>query len=69
MKRTFSGAENGKGAVYTWEGNSKVGAGRMEIIDTALSRITIKLDFIKPFEAHNITEFILEPEGENMKLT
>jgi len=27
------------------------------------------LDFIKPFEAHNITEFILEPEGENMKLT
>jgi len=41
----------------------------MEIIDTALSRITIKLDFIKPFEAHNITEFILEPEGENMKLT
>jgi hypothetical protein len=31
MKRTFSGAANGKGAVYEWQGNSKVGQGRMEI--------------------------------------
>lgn len=69
MKKTFSGAENGKGAVYAWEGNSNVGAGRMEIIDTSLSRITIDLDFIKPFETQNITEFILEPEEENTKVT
>jgi len=69
MKRTFSGAENSKGAAYAWEGNSNVGAGRMEIIDTSLSRITIKLDFIKPFEGHTITQFILEPEGKNTKLT
>ena len=31
MKRTHSGAANGLGAVYAWEGNDKVGAGRMEI--------------------------------------
>src|SRR4030081_2829568 len=33
MKRTHSGAQSGKGAVYEWEGNAKVGTGRMEIVD------------------------------------
>ncbi|NQW49777.1 MAG: SRPBCC family protein, partial [Rhodospirillales bacterium] len=30
MKRTYSGAESGKGAVYEWDGNDNVGKGRME---------------------------------------
>lgn len=34
MKRTQSGTASGKGAVYEWEGNKKVGKGRMEITDT-----------------------------------
>ena len=34
MKRTYSGAASGKGAVYAWEGNSKVGEGRMEITES-----------------------------------
>ena len=29
MKRTFSGAATGVGAVYAWEGNDDVGQGRM----------------------------------------
>ena len=62
MKRTYSGAASGQGAVYAWEGNDKVGAGRMEITDSAPpSKVTIKLDFIKPFEAHDIAELTLEP--------
>jgi hypothetical protein len=65
MKRTYSGAEHGKGAVYEWEGNSEVGQGRMEITDTSdPSRVTIKLDFIKPFEGHNVAEFALVPQGD-----
>jgi hypothetical protein len=37
----------------------------MEILDApAPSKVTIKLDFIKPFEAHNTAEFTLEPRGE-----
>jgi uncharacterized protein YndB with AHSA1/START domain len=65
MKRSFSGADSGKGAVYAWEGNSKVGAGRMEILDsTSPSLIRIKLDFIKPFEGHNTAEFTLTPGGD-----
>jgi uncharacterized protein YndB with AHSA1/START domain len=64
MQRTFGGAERGSGAVYAWEGNKNVGSGRMEIVDAATSsRIVIKLDFLKPFEAHNVAEFTLTPQG------
>ena len=70
LKRTFSGADAGKGAVYAWEGNNKVGAGRMEITEpTPPSKVLIKLDFIKPFEGHNIAEFTLEPQGDATQLT
>ena len=64
MKRTFSGAPNGKGAVYAWDGNKNVGSGRMEILESlAPSNIVIKLDFFKPFEGHNTAEFTLSPQG------
>ena len=70
LKRSYSGAESGKGAAYAWEGNSKVGAGRMEITDSALaSKIVIKLDFIKPFEGHNIAEFTLQPGAQGTTVT
>jgi len=70
MRRTHSGAQNGKGAVYEWAGDRKVGKGRMEITDTAApSRVTIKLDFIEPFEGHNTAEFLLEPKGDATEVT
>ena len=65
MKRSYSGAESGNGAVYAWEGNKNVGSGRMEILDASSpSKITIKLDFFKPFEGHNTAEFTFVPERE-----
>ena len=65
MKRSFSGSASGKGAVYAWDGNKNVGSGRMEILDASQpSKITIKLDFFKPFEGHNIAEFTFEPERD-----
>jgi hypothetical protein len=70
MKRTYSGSANGTGAVYAWKGNNKVGEGRMEITDTSPpSKVTIKLDFIKPFEGHNIAEFTLDPKGDSTNVT
>ena len=65
MKRTYSGAESGKGAVYAWDGNKNVGSGRMEILDASSpSKIVIKLDFFKPFEGHNTAEFTMLPQGD-----
>ena len=64
LKRAYSGAERGKGAVYAWDGDKNVGSGRMEILDAiASSKIVIKLDFLKPFEAHNTAEFTMLPQG------
>jgi hypothetical protein len=70
MKRTHSGAARGKGAAYAWEGNNAVGSGRMTIAESsAPSKVTIDLDFLKPFEAHNVADFTLTPEGGATKVT
>jgi carbon monoxide dehydrogenase subunit G len=70
MKRTYSGSESGKGAVYEWDGDKNVGKGRIEITDTSPpNKVTIKLTMIKPFEAHNIVEFTIEPKGEFTTVT
>ena len=70
MKRTYSGAESGKGAVYEWDGNDNVGKGRMEIVDsTPPHRVVIKLDFLKPFEGHNMAELTVEPKGSQTIVT
>lgn len=64
LKRTLSGTESGRGSVYEWEGDKKVGAGRMEILDSVPpSRIDIKLSFLRPFKAENRTTFTITPVG------
>ena len=70
MKRTFSGAGSGRGSIYEWAGNSNVGSGRMEIVESSLpSKVAIQLDFLKPFEGHNIATFTLEPAGGATNVT
>ena len=70
MKRMPSGSASGVGAASGWEGNSKVGTGRMEIIESVPpSKIVMKLDFLKPFEAHNTAEFVLEKKGDSTEVT
>ena len=70
MKRAFSGAASGKGAVYEWDGDKNVGAGRMEIIEANVpSKVAIKLDFLKPFEGHNTAEFTMVPSGDTTTVT
>jgi uncharacterized protein YndB with AHSA1/START domain len=70
MKRTYSGADSGKGAVYAWDGNKNVGSGRMEILEASMpSKIVIKLDFFTPFEGHNTAEFTMLPQGDVTNLT
>ncbi len=65
LKRIYSSNESGEGAVYEWEGNNKVGSGRMEIMTTVPpSSITIKLDFLKPFKAHHTALFTFDKKGD-----
>jgi carbon monoxide dehydrogenase subunit G len=70
MKRTYGATTSGKGAKYAWEGNKDVGQGSMEIADSSPpSKLTLKLDFVKPFEGHNIVEFTLAPMGDATNVT
>ena len=70
MQRSHSGAPSGPGAVYSWDGNKAVGAGRMEVMAAqAPAKLTIKLDFIRPFEGHNSTDFSFVPQGDATLVT
>jgi carbon monoxide dehydrogenase subunit G len=68
MKTTYSGPTSGVGSVYEWEGNSKVGKGRMEILAVEPTKTTIKIDFLQPFEGRNTTDFVLEPQGTETRV-
>lgn len=60
MKRVLSGPQSGKGATYEWDGNWEVGKGRIVVTEsTPSTKVTLALDMIKPFDAHNIVEFTL----------
>ncbi|QSQ23341.1 SRPBCC family protein [Pyxidicoccus parkwayensis] len=62
MKTTFTGAESGQGAVYSWVGNDKAGEGRMSIEESKANELVrIKLEFIKPFPSTAITTFAFKP--------
>ncbi len=70
MQRTHSGAASGLGAEYAWEGNKDVGKGRMEITEAKPpEKVVIQLDFLEPFETHNVTEFTLAPQGGGTEVT
>ncbi|HUR45808.1 MAG TPA: SRPBCC family protein [Candidatus Saccharimonadales bacterium] len=70
MKTTFEGPPAGPGAIYSWTGDRKVGAGRMAITESKPAELVrIKLDFLKPFEASNVTEFSFKPDGNNTSVT
>lgn len=70
MKTTFSGAASGVGSMYSWIGNSDVGEGKMTIIQSHPNEhIALDLEFIKPFAAKNVTEFIFNPEGDKTGVT
>ncbi len=70
MRKTLKGADSGVGSVYEWEGNSKAGVGRVEIIESiAPSKIVMKLDMLKPFQAHNIIEFSFKEKDSYTDVT
>lgn len=70
MRRTYGGPESGPGAVYAWEGNDEIGAGRMEIVEVdPASKVSIRLDFFRPMKASNVAELTLVPAGDGTRIT
>ena len=70
MQRTYSGAASGVGAISDWASTGSAGSGRMQITQALPpTRITVQVDFAKPFKAHNINEFSFAPEGSGTRVT
>lgn len=65
-KGRYSGPARGVGAAYAWS-SRKLGAGRMEIVASeAPGKVTMQLDFVKPFRARNTAEFTLQAQGDKL---
>ena len=61
---TYDTVTAGVGGAYDWQGE-KSGAGRMQITESVpAQRVAAKLDFSKPFEAHNMVDFTVQAQGE-----
>ena len=70
MKRTYNGPEHGAGAVSEWTGSGGSGKEHMLITDSLPStRISIQVDWVKPFVARNVNDFVLESTGTSTKVT
>lgn len=71
MAITYGGPEaGGVGATYEWKGNKDVGSGKMAITESKPGELVkIQLDFLEPFPASNVTQFIFAKEGEGTKVT
>jgi len=70
MKKTLSGPPSGVGAVSAWEGDRRVGSGRMEIMESqAPQKIVLRLDFFKPMKAQHMAEFTLQPKDGGTEVT
>jgi uncharacterized protein YndB with AHSA1/START domain len=60
---TYDAVTVGVGGAYSWQGD-KLGAGQMQIVESvAPQHVSAKLDFTKPFVAHNIADFTVQPAG------
>lgn len=67
---TFEGPSSGEGAKFHWAGNKEVGEGNMTIIESRPNDvIRIRLEFLKPFRATNMSEFTFEPRGSQTEVT
>lgn len=70
IKRTYSGSLRGKGAVYAWDGNLQVGAGRIAITDSVPpSKVVLLLEMLRPFKVANTVEFALQENGASTGVT
>ena len=68
--RTFSGAPSGVGAASEWNSRGRAGKGKMSVIESQpSSRVVVKVDFLKPFESHNMNEFMVAPADGATKVT
>ena len=70
VRKSYSGPAQGVGAVAEWSGSGRDGAARMTITESeAPSKVLVKVDWVKPFVAHNLNEFTIDGRGDESEVT
>jgi uncharacterized protein YndB with AHSA1/START domain len=70
MKKEYAGAAGAVSSTYYWNGNKKVGEGRLTLIEgSAPSRVVYRLEFLRPWTSVATTEFTFAPEAEATRVT
>lgn len=70
MQKTYGGPASGIGATAEWNGSGRAGAAKMQIIESITpNKVSVKVDWRKPFEAHNLNEFTLHAQGDETEVT
>ena len=70
MKTTYDGPAAGVGAAESWDGNGRVGAGKMTVVTSVPAReIGIQLEMLKPMHDTNAVDFTFSPEGRGTVVT
>lgn len=66
IQTTISTPSSGVGATYAWQGNKKVGKGKMTFTESqAPTHTKERLEFIEPFAGVAEAEMNIKPEGGN----
>ena len=70
VKNTYSGPDSGVGAVCSWEGNKRIGAGSATIIESKPAELVRqRMDWKRPMEGTSTVEFTFKPAGDETVVT
>ena len=70
VKNTYTGPDAGVGAVCSWEGNKKIGAGSATIIESKPGELVReRMDWKRPMEATSTVEFTFKSLGDKTVVT
>jgi hypothetical protein len=67
---TYSGPEEGLGAVSSWDSPGQMGTGKAEVVELIPNQsVKTKITYTKPKVMSQDAEFILTPKGESTQMT
>lgn len=69
-KLTYDGPSSGTGASFSWEGNAKVGAGRLTIAESHPNELVrLNMEFLKPLKNTSTADFTLQGDKDHTQVT
>jgi uncharacterized protein YndB with AHSA1/START domain len=70
VQKSYSGPVSGTAAMAEWHGSGRTGSARMTITESVPpAKVSVMVDWIKPFKAHNLNEFTIHDRGGEAEVT